>query len=51
MWRTAVGVLILATLNNLFSSLALDAPLQNVIKGAVLIVAVAFEGLGRRRNW
>jgi ribose/xylose/arabinose/galactoside ABC-type transport system permease subunit len=51
MWRTAVGVLILATLNNLFSSLALDAPMQNVIKGAVLIVAVAFEGLSRRRNW
>lgn len=43
MWRTAVGVLILATLNNLFSSLAVETPVQNVIKGAVVIAAVALE--------
>jgi ribose transport system permease protein len=50
MWRTAVGLLILATLNNLFASLAVETPTQSVIKGAVVIAAVAFESLGRRRR-
>jgi len=49
-WRTAVGVLILSTLNNLFSSLAVEAPIQNVIKGCVVIAAVAFETASRRRR-
>ncbi|WP_053387685.1 ABC transporter permease [Leucobacter japonicus] len=48
MWRTAIGVGILATLNNLFSSLALPSPAQDLIKGAVLIAAVAFEVVVRR---
>jgi ribose transport system permease protein len=45
LWRTAVGVAILATINNLFSSLAIESPIQNIIQGAILIVAVAFAGL------
>jgi ribose transport system permease protein len=49
-WRTAVGVLILATLNNLFSSLAVEAPLQNIVKGAVVIAAVAFGAISHRRK-
>jgi len=47
-WRTAVGVLVLATLNNLFSSLAVVTPIQNIIKGGVIIAAVAFEAASRR---
>lgn len=50
MWRTAIGVGILATLNNLFSSLALPSPSQDLIKGAVLIAAVAFEVVVRKRT-
>jgi ribose transport system permease protein len=50
MWRTAVGVLILATINNLFSSLAVETPVQNVIKGAVVIAAVALETYTRGRG-
>jgi ribose transport system permease protein len=49
LWRTAVGVLILATLNNLFSSLAVETPVQNIIKGCVVIAAVTFESASRRR--
>ncbi|GAA1828312.1 ABC transporter permease [Pseudonocardia ailaonensis] len=48
MWKTAVGVLILATMNNLFSSLAIETPVQNVVKGAVIVAAVAFDGYARR---
>jgi len=50
MWRTVVGVLILATLNNLFSSLAVESPIQNIIKGCVVIAAVAFETTSRRQR-
>jgi ribose transport system permease protein len=50
MWRTAIGVCILATMNNLFSSLAIGTPVQNVIKGAVVIGAVALEAYARRRQ-
>lgn len=50
MWRTAIGVGILATMNNLFSSLALPSPAQDLIKGAVLIAAVSFEVVVRRRT-
>lgn len=50
MWRTVVGVLILATINNLFSSLAVDTPVQNIIKAGVVIGAVAFEMVVRRRH-
>jgi ribose transport system permease protein len=48
MWRTAIGICILATMNNLFSSLAIGTPVQNVIKGVVVIAAVAFEAYARR---
>jgi ribose/xylose/arabinose/galactoside ABC-type transport system permease subunit len=48
MWRTAVGVAILATMNNLFSSLAIATSTQSVIKGLVVVLAVAFEELARR---
>ncbi|MGX5805485.1 ABC transporter permease [Bradyrhizobium sp. Arg314] len=49
-WRTAVGVLILAVLNNLFSSLAVETSVQNVIKGVVVIGAVALETYTREHG-
>jgi ribose/xylose/arabinose/galactoside ABC-type transport system permease subunit len=49
MWRTAVGVAILAVVNNLFSSMNLDPALQLVFKGAIVVVAVAIDVWTRRR--
>jgi ribose transport system permease protein len=50
MWRTAVGLLVLATLNNVLDSYALDSNWQSVVKGGVLIAAVAFDALSRTRR-
>ncbi len=50
MWRTAVGLLILATINNLFQSLTFDPNLQLVIKGAIVIVAVGIDSWVRARR-
>jgi ribose transport system permease protein len=50
MWRTAVGLLILATINNLFDSLAFDTAAQSVVKGAVVIAAVALDVYTRSRR-
>jgi ribose/xylose/arabinose/galactoside ABC-type transport system permease subunit len=48
MWRTAVGLLIIGILDNIFFSLALNANWQTVVTGAILIAAVAFDMLVRR---
>lgn len=50
MWRTLVGLLILATINNLFDSLALDASIQDVVKGVIVVSAVALDSYTRRRH-
>ena len=49
-WRTAIGVLMLATMNNLFSSLSVEQPTQNIVKGVVIVAAVALDALGRRQE-
>jgi ribose transport system permease protein len=48
MWRTAIGLLIIGILDNIFFSLALNANWQTVATGAILIAAVAFDLLVRR---
>lgn len=45
-WRTAVGVGILATLQNGFNLLDIDAYYQDVIKGVIIIAALATVGRG-----
>jgi len=50
MWRTAVGLLILATINNLFDSLALDSSVQALVKGTIVVSAVALDSYTRRRH-
>ncbi|TFC19733.1 ABC transporter permease [Cryobacterium algoritolerans] len=40
-WRTAIGVAILATLQNGFNLLDVDAYYQNIIKGVIIIAALA----------
>ncbi len=49
MWRVAIGLLILATLNNLFASLAWSTQLQEVTKGVVIIIALGADRAHRSR--
>lgn len=50
MWRTLVGLLILATINNLFDALALDTAAQSLVKGGIVVAAVALDSYTRRRQ-
>lgn len=50
-WRTAVGVGILATLQNGFNLLDIDAYYQDVIKGVIIIAALATVGGGGARRF
>jgi ribose/xylose/arabinose/galactoside ABC-type transport system permease subunit len=47
MWRTVIGLLIIATMTNLFDSLAVPNAVQLVAQGAVLILAVSFDVFAR----
>jgi ribose transport system permease protein len=42
-WRTAMGLLIIATLTNIFDSLAVSTNYQLVVKGTIVIAAVALD--------
>jgi ribose transport system permease protein len=48
-WRTAVGLLLLAVLTNLFDALALDSNFQLLIKGTIVVAAAALDAISRRR--
>lgn len=50
MWRTAVGLLILASLTNLLQSLAVDANVQLIAKGLIVVGAVGLDVWIRRRR-
>jgi ribose transport system permease protein len=50
MWRTGVGLLILATLSNVFDSLAISTNYQLLTKGTIVIAAVAFDVFSRARR-
>jgi ribose transport system permease protein len=47
MWRTAIGLLIIATLTNIFDSLAISTNYQLVAKGAIVIGSVALDLFAR----
>ena len=47
MWRTAIGLLIIATLTNVFDSLAISTNYQLVAKGMIVIGAVALDIFSR----
>jgi ribose transport system permease protein len=49
-WRTVVGILILAMLENLFISLNIEASVQELAKGLVLIAAVSVDAFTRSRR-
>jgi ribose transport system permease protein len=42
-WQTAVGLLIVAALKNILDSLAIDTNYQLLIKGVIVVVAVAID--------
>lgn len=50
LWRTMIGLLILATITNLFDSLAVDSAAQSIVKGAILLLAVGIDSYTRRRR-
>jgi ribose transport system permease protein len=50
LWRTIVGLLILATINNVFDSLALQQSAQSVVKGAIVLGAVGIDAYARSRR-
>lgn len=50
MWRTAIGLLIIATLTNVFNALAVSTNYQLVIKGAIVVAAVALDVFARSRR-
>jgi ribose transport system permease protein len=47
MWRTVIGLMIVATLTNLFDSLAINTAVQLIVQGSVLAAAVTFDNLVR----
>lgn len=49
-WRTAVGLAVIAILTNVFDSLALSTSYQLVIKGTIVVLAVAFDVFARSRR-
>ncbi len=50
MWRTAVGLLIVACLGNVCDSLGLDGNSQSIIKGGIIVGAVALDAISRRKK-
>jgi ribose transport system permease protein len=50
MWRTAIGLLILSTLTYLFDSLAVSTSYQLVVKGGIVVAAVALDVFARSRR-
>lgn len=47
-WRTAVGLAIIATISNGFTLLGLNPFYQSIVKGSVILAAVALEGWAQR---
>ncbi|HZO95974.1 MAG TPA: ABC transporter permease [Gaiellaceae bacterium] len=48
MWRTAVGLAIIASIANAFNLLNVDPHYQDIAKGAILIGALALDSMARR---
>jgi ribose transport system permease protein len=48
MWRTAVGLGIIATISNAFSLADIDPAYQNIVKGCIIIGALVLDAYARR---
>jgi len=49
-WRTGVGLLIVACIGNVSDSLGIDGNSQAIIKGFIIVFAVAIDAYSRRRR-
>jgi ribose transport system permease protein len=43
-WRTLLGVLLLGLVSNSLNLMGVSANLQNVVLGAIMVMAVMFQG-------
>lgn len=50
MWRTLVGFLIVGSVSNLLSLMALNSAIQSVAKGSIIILAVAIDAAVQKRR-
>jgi ribose transport system permease protein len=50
MWRTAVGIGILAVLGNAFDRLQIDPFWQQIIQGLIIVFAIAVDSYGKRQG-
>jgi ribose transport system permease protein len=48
MWRTAVGLAIIATISNAFSLADVNPSYQDIVKGCIIIGALALDAYARR---
>jgi ribose transport system permease protein len=48
MWRTAVGLGIIAVISNAFSLADVDPSYQDIVKGSIIVGALALDGYARR---
>lgn len=49
-WRTILGVFLLAMINNGFNLLNVDPTYQQIVQGAIIVTAVAVDAWARRSN-
>ncbi len=49
-WRTVIGVLLLALIGNGFNMLSVQPFYQDIVKGAIIVVAVAIDAWSKRRS-
>lgn len=49
MWRTAIGIGILAVMGNAFDRLQVNSFWQEIIKGVIIVGAIALDSYGKRR--
>lgn len=50
LWRTAIGLLIIAILRNLFDSMAWGTDVRMLVEGSIVLLAVALDSYARRRR-
>jgi ribose transport system permease protein len=48
MWRTAVGLGIIATISNAFSLADINPDYQDIVKGCIIVGALALDAYARR---
>ncbi|MFN8593184.1 MAG: ABC transporter permease [Thermomicrobiales bacterium] len=49
-WRTVIGVLLLALIGNGFNMLSVEPFYQDIVKGAIIVVSVAADAWSKRRS-